>query len=123
LKTVSPKERKAMAIINCPECGVEVSSRAAACVRCGFPIEEIHDAHVEQSDPPNQGRAFNPWRLFWKALGVIGIAVGSLWLAFILLGLLGGAPPASVFVMAIPGFVLLGVGGFLFEIEDFFDFR
>ena len=27
-----------MALINCPECGQEISEQAHACVRCGFPI-------------------------------------------------------------------------------------
>lgn len=30
-----------MALINCPECGREVSSRARACPNCGYPIEEL----------------------------------------------------------------------------------
>lgn len=30
-----------MAMIKCPECGNEFSSRAAACTKCGLPIEEI----------------------------------------------------------------------------------
>lgn len=27
-----------MALINCPECGAQVSDAAAACIRCGFPF-------------------------------------------------------------------------------------
>lgn len=27
-----------MAMIKCPECGTEVSDRAANCIRCGYPI-------------------------------------------------------------------------------------
>lgn len=27
-----------MALINCPECGSQISSRAAACIKCGCPI-------------------------------------------------------------------------------------
>lgn len=29
-----------MALIKCPECGTEVSDRAAVCVRCGCPINQ-----------------------------------------------------------------------------------
>lgn len=29
-----------MALIKCPECGKEVSNRAAACIHCGFPLSE-----------------------------------------------------------------------------------
>ena len=30
-----------MALIKCPECGKEVSDRAAACIHCGFPLSEL----------------------------------------------------------------------------------
>ena len=30
-----------MAMIKCPECGNEISTRAAACVKCGLPMSEI----------------------------------------------------------------------------------
>ena len=30
-----------MALINCPECGKEVSDRAPACIHCGFPFSEL----------------------------------------------------------------------------------
>lgn len=35
-----------MALIKCPECGKEVSDRAAACIHCGFPL---HEKVVEES--------------------------------------------------------------------------
>ena len=30
-----------MALINCPDCGREVSDRAAACIHCGCPLKDI----------------------------------------------------------------------------------
>lgn len=30
-----------MALIRCPECGKEVSDKAAACIHCGYPLSEI----------------------------------------------------------------------------------
>lgn len=30
-----------MALINCPECGKEISDKAPACIHCGFPIENV----------------------------------------------------------------------------------
>lgn len=27
-----------MALINCPECGKEVSNKADACIHCGYPL-------------------------------------------------------------------------------------
>jgi len=33
-------DTNAMALINCPECGREVSTEAKACPACGFPVAE-----------------------------------------------------------------------------------
>lgn len=32
-----------MALINCPECGKEVSDKASVCIHCGFPLDEIKE--------------------------------------------------------------------------------
>lgn len=29
-----------MALVNCPECGKEISDRSKACIHCGFPLED-----------------------------------------------------------------------------------
>ena len=39
-----------MALINCPECGIEVSEKAIACPKCGCPI--VSSAHDSE---PNMG--------------------------------------------------------------------
>ena len=40
-----------MALIKCPECGMEnVSSMATSCPRCGFPIKEHHDLYVAKQE-------------------------------------------------------------------------
>lgn len=31
-----------MAMIKCPECGAEISTRAVSCVKCGLPMSEIY---------------------------------------------------------------------------------
>lgn len=33
-----------MALINCPECGKEISDKAKVCINCGCPISEINPA-------------------------------------------------------------------------------
>lgn len=33
-----------MALINCPECGKEISDKARWCVHCGYPMEPERDA-------------------------------------------------------------------------------
>ena len=30
-----------MALINCPECGKEISDRAEKCINCGFPLTPV----------------------------------------------------------------------------------
>lgn len=30
-----------MALINCPECGKEISDKAKACIHCGYPLEDV----------------------------------------------------------------------------------
>lgn len=30
-----------MALVKCPECGTDVSDKAAACISCGYPISEL----------------------------------------------------------------------------------
>ena len=42
-----------MALINCPECGQEVSNLAPACIHCGYPLnEEQIDTVSQQVDTP-----------------------------------------------------------------------
>lgn len=36
-----------MALIECPECGNQVSNRASACPHCGFPITKISSSQME----------------------------------------------------------------------------
>ncbi|MDO4841509.1 MAG: zinc ribbon domain-containing protein [Phoenicibacter congonensis] len=41
-----------MALVKCPECGKEISDRAAACIHCGCPIQQVHTE--QQYAPPKQ---------------------------------------------------------------------
>jgi len=54
-----------MALINCPECGNQVSTAAATCPSCGFPVatqaaeaQPAHDALLAEVRP-------SWWRFFW----------------------------------------------------------
>lgn len=45
-----------MALIKCPECGKEVSDKAEACIRCGYPINknnEVNENLQEELINPN----------------------------------------------------------------------
>lgn len=35
-----------MALINCPECGKEVSDKAKACPNCAYPIAKLKESNV-----------------------------------------------------------------------------
>lgn len=37
-----------MALINCPECGKEISDKSSVCVGCGFPIREYLDKKAQE---------------------------------------------------------------------------
>lgn len=42
-----------MALIKCPECGKEVSSKAQVCINCGYPLSEIPTSGVVRIKMPN----------------------------------------------------------------------
>ena len=39
-----------MAFINCPECGKQVSDKAVACIHCGYPLNEITQKVVDNTN-------------------------------------------------------------------------
>ena len=62
-----------MALVNCPECGKQVSTAAAACPNCGFPVAEkvkaaeAEAAGVGPTDPNGLLAEVRPswWGYFW----------------------------------------------------------
>ena len=40
-----------MALIKCPECGTEVSGEAAACPKCGHPLQAKPSGGINMRDP------------------------------------------------------------------------
>ena len=42
-----------MPLINCPDCGKEVSDRAKACIHCGCPLEELQTSGPVRIKMPN----------------------------------------------------------------------
>lgn len=41
-----------MAIINCPECGKEVSSEAVNCIHCGYPLQKHSESIKDETKKP-----------------------------------------------------------------------
>ena len=42
-----------MSIIKCPECGKDISDKAAACIYCGYPINKVAESALSESSAPN----------------------------------------------------------------------
>lgn len=39
-----------MALINCPECGSEISDKSKQCIHCGYPLEELSSNNKENNN-------------------------------------------------------------------------
>ncbi len=86
-----------MALIDCPECGREVSSSAAVCPLCAYPLATVTPALPARAEPVPQGYEW------WKtALSILGRVV----LGAILAGV-GGDEEDSVAAI-IGGVVIAG---------------
>jgi hypothetical protein len=82
-----------MALIKCPECGKDVSTRAAACPNCGYPISTAQQEPSAQSSdiPPPQSPAApastplpakaQPVQWWMGCLSVIAVCLLGGWLA------------------------------------------
>ena len=73
-----------MAIIQCPECRTDVSDKAPACPKCGFPVASHAAENVER--PEQQQAPAQPKEAPKKAnlLGIFGFSISCLSVLFIL---------------------------------------
>lgn len=83
-----------MPLVNCPECGREISDAASACPHCGYPLS------APSPSDPRPARRSTP-------LGDVETngAAGTFWLALAIIGI-----PATIFVLifaVIPGVLIL----------------
>lgn len=39
-----------MALINCPECGKQISDKSKACIHCGYPMEDVNSSEISGGD-------------------------------------------------------------------------
>ena len=62
-----------MALIKCPECGSEVSYKAASCPKCGFPIQNIPRNTPDLTPPPAAADAPKK-RVNGKRIALIAVA-------------------------------------------------
>ncbi len=85
-----------MALIECPECGREVSSSAAVCPECAYPVGAGTPAV-----PPRamSGSTKRPW---WTAVSIVGrIAVGAIMVA-------AGGDESEATIAAVIGGLIIG---------------
>jgi hypothetical protein len=55
-----------MALINCPECGTQVSDKAISCPKCGHPMNE----------PANGGKYPSSVTIGWMGIAIIALVFG-----------------------------------------------
>ena len=61
-----------MALIQCPECGVDVSSEAAACPNCGHPLKARPSGGINPKDPVH---VIGIILVVVIAIGIVGLAI------------------------------------------------
>lgn len=72
-----------MSLINCPDCGHEVSTTAVACPNCGHPFAKpIIERKVVVADIPREENGIPTW--VFAVLGIVGVLV--LFLLFVFAG-------------------------------------
>lgn len=65
-----------MALIRCTECGTDISDKAAACVKCGAPIEVARAAPAPRVNQPKKKRKSGCLAIFgWGFLIIVGLSV------------------------------------------------
>lgn len=73
-----------MALITCSDCGTQVSDRAAACPKCGGPIDSTAQPHVTQPEKGSSGAG--------KAILAV---VGALLLILLVIGFSSASTPEA----------------------------
>lgn len=88
-----------MALIDCPECGIEISDRAQFCPRCGVPV-----ARARRRERGERG-SFNVPVVPMTGLDVVKSIVGrlALGLLFFVSGVEWGAPPVVIGSLLLAG--------------------
>lgn len=66
-----------MALIKCPECGKEISDKAASCPKCGFPIQNVPQNTPNPPTPPDAEEAPKK-RANGKRIAMISVAAVAL---------------------------------------------
>ncbi len=63
-----------MALVNCPDCGVDVSDQAELCPNCNRPNPAVSDSVIEAENSSNQSAAY--WLGYFLALVIFIVKYG-----------------------------------------------
>lgn len=84
-----------MALINCPECGREISDKANACIHCGCPIKQLEKNEfittcneetvndIESYSKKSNKKRIKPWII---VLIIIGVIIATLFIVILIIG-------------------------------------
>ncbi len=64
-----------MAIINCPECGKEISDKSETCIYCGYPLKEPMDKEALKDENAKKATIRDDFENLGRKLGKKGIFV------------------------------------------------
>lgn len=103
---VSETRRPDMALMNCPECGGQVSDKATACPHCGAPITTTSLAPDSKTPPPQVVKVERTGAA-WEGTGFVLIVLGM----FIGIGGAGGTKTLG-WLLALVGFIVFIIGRF-----------
>lgn len=88
-----------MALINCPECGREISEMAKSCPHCGCPIQKPTENKESSSKPKkthnSENRNEKPKKK-GSCLKIILIVLAALMVLIVLIGIIGGGEDKPV---------------------------
>lgn len=88
-----------MALINCPECGREISEMAKSCPHCGCPIQKSTENKGSRSKPKkthnSENRNEKPKKK-GSCLKIVLIVLAALMVLIVLIGIIGGGEDKPV---------------------------
>lgn len=91
-----------MALINCPECGTEVSDKAEVCPKCSYPFSQtnIKSSNTNNSTATEVKQANGVWKIIRNGTLLLLVIVGLVWVSslFINSGGPGNYSPIKVVV-------------------------
>ena len=76
-----------MALIRCPECGREVSSKAPACPACGYPLQASDAFRTDPPPPAEPQTALQSPHLWGRVAMVLGAWLVTPWITKLIVAL------------------------------------